>query len=78
MSASNRSALRPGDDASCLNLYEPRNPRIVAPREAFIREGRFAFGHRSLRLTPSVRIRWLLLEKTLEPVSSPSSPTPTR
>jgi predicted lysophospholipase L1 biosynthesis ABC-type transport system permease subunit len=23
--------LLPGDDASCLNLYEPRNPRILAP-----------------------------------------------
>ena len=22
--------LRPGDDASCLNLYQPRNPRILA------------------------------------------------
>ena len=35
--------LRPGDDASCLNLYEPRNPRIVAPRASFIAAGRFAF-----------------------------------
>jgi hypothetical protein len=23
--------VRPGDDASCLNLYQPRNPRILAP-----------------------------------------------
>jgi putative ABC transport system permease protein len=29
--------LRPGDDASCLNLYQPRNPRIMAPPAAFIR-----------------------------------------
>ena len=27
--------LRPGDDASCLNLYQPRNPRILAPPPAF-------------------------------------------
>ena len=26
--------LRPGDDASCLNLYQPRNPRILAPPAA--------------------------------------------
>jgi ABC-type lipoprotein release transport system permease subunit len=26
--------LRPGDDASCLNLYRPRNPRILAPAGA--------------------------------------------
>jgi ABC-type lipoprotein release transport system permease subunit len=29
--------LRPGDDASCLNLYQPRNPRILAPPPAFLR-----------------------------------------
>jgi ABC-type lipoprotein release transport system permease subunit len=23
--------MRPGDDASCLNLYQPQNPRILAP-----------------------------------------------
>ena len=28
--------VRPGDDASCLNLYEPKNPRILAPRDSFI------------------------------------------
>jgi ABC-type antimicrobial peptide transport system permease subunit len=27
--------LRPGDDASCLNLYQPRNPRILAPVDSF-------------------------------------------
>jgi ABC-type lipoprotein release transport system permease subunit len=27
--------LRPGDDASCLNLYQPRNPRILAPVASF-------------------------------------------
>ena len=59
--------VRPGDDASCLNLYEPRNPRIVAPREAFVREGRFAFGA-SLAETDAERANpWLLLEKSLEP-----------
>jgi putative ABC transport system permease protein len=35
--------MRPGDDASCLNLYQPRNPKIVAPPDAFINENRFAF-----------------------------------
>ena len=28
--------VRQGDDASCLNLYEPRNPRILAPGETFL------------------------------------------
>src|SRR5687768_2307712 len=35
--------VRPGDDTSCLNLYQPRNPKIVAPPEPFIRDNRFTF-----------------------------------
>jgi ABC-type lipoprotein release transport system permease subunit len=31
--------LRPGDDASCLNLYEPRNPRILGVPKQFRDEG---------------------------------------
>ncbi|HSD45546.1 MAG TPA: FtsX-like permease family protein, partial [Pyrinomonadaceae bacterium] len=27
--------VRPGDDTSCLNLYQPRSPKIVAPPESF-------------------------------------------
>ena len=55
--------LLPGDDASCLNLYEPRNPRIVAASESFLREGRFAF-QSSLATTDAERANpWLLLEK---------------
>src|SRR5262245_14124374 len=38
-----RLRLRPGDDASCLNLYQPRNPRILGAPEGFIGESRFAF-----------------------------------
>jgi putative ABC transport system permease protein len=35
--------LRPGDDASCLNLYEPTNPRILGVGQRFIDAGRFTF-----------------------------------
>ena len=56
--------LRPGDDASCLNLYAPQNPRIVAPRDAFLDEGRFAF-QQSLAVTDAERANpWLLLRRT--------------
>jgi hypothetical protein len=55
--------LLPGDDASCLNLYEPRNPRILAPRDAFLAEGRFAFQD-SLASTEAERANpWLLLNR---------------
>jgi hypothetical protein len=53
--------LLPGDDASCLNLYEPRNPRILAPRDSFLAAGRFAFQD-SLASTEEERANpWLLL-----------------
>lgn len=55
--------LLPGDDASCLNLYAPVNPRIIAPRESFIDEGRFAF-QASLAATDAERANpWLLLRR---------------
>ena len=54
-----------GDDASCLNLYEPTNPRILAPKASFIAKGRFAF-RRSLASTEAERQNpWLLLERDL-------------
>lgn len=56
--------LLPGDDASCLNLYEPRNPRILAARESFLDEGRFVF-QGSLASTDAERANpWLLLQRT--------------
>ena len=50
--------LRPGDDASCLNLYQPRNPRILAPPAAFLRAARFRFQDSLVR----TQNPWLLLE----------------
>jgi len=35
--------LRPGEDASCLNLYEPRTPRILGASRAFTALRRFSF-----------------------------------
>ena len=53
--------LLPGDDASCLNLYEPRNPRILAPRDSFLAAGRFTF-QASLASNDVERANpWLLL-----------------
>jgi putative ABC transport system permease protein len=53
--------LLPGDDASCLNLYEPKNPRILAPRDEFLKDGRFDF-QSSLAASDAERENpWLLL-----------------
>src|SRR6185295_17669177 len=60
-----RFRVRPGDDASCLNLYEPRDPRIIGAGQAFIEEGRFGFQD-SLAETKEERDNpWLLLNREL-------------
>ena len=53
--------LRPGDDASCLNLYQPRNPRILAPPASFLRNAHFAFQDSA----PHTANPWLLLDSPL-------------
>ncbi len=35
--------LRPGDDASCLNLYQPKQPRVLGVTDGFIDADRFTF-----------------------------------
>ena len=52
----------PGDDASCLNLYEPRQPRIIAAGPSFIAANRFSF-QQSLATSPEDRANpWQLLD----------------
>jgi ABC-type lipoprotein release transport system permease subunit len=53
----------PGDDASCLNLYEPTNPRILAPRDSFLAAGRFAFQGSLASTDEERRNPWLLLQR---------------
>jgi putative ABC transport system permease protein len=61
-----RVRLRPGDEASCLTLYKPTNPRIIAPEPSFIDEGRFAFSG-SLAATPDERANpWRLLDRRFD------------
>ena len=55
--------LRPGDDASGLNLYRPQEPRILGATAQFIAAGRFAFD-RSIAATDEDRANpWRLLER---------------
>jgi putative ABC transport system permease protein len=55
--------VRPGDDTSCLNLYQPTNPRIVAPRDSFLAEGRFSFQSSAARSDDERRDPWMLLRR---------------
>jgi ABC-type lipoprotein release transport system permease subunit len=58
-----RFRVRPGDDASCLNLYQPANPKIIAPADDFIRSNRFVF-QGSLASSPEEKENpWLLLQR---------------
>jgi putative ABC transport system permease protein len=61
-----RFRIRPGDDASCLNLYRPTAPTIVAPEPGFIEDGRFTFSA-SLAETDAERENpWRLLERPVQ------------
>ena len=58
--------VRPGDDTSCLNLYQPRNPKIVAPPDVFIRDNRFTFQNSVPATDEEKENPWLLLNRQLE------------
>ncbi|MDQ3213913.1 MAG: ABC transporter permease [Acidobacteriota bacterium] len=58
-----RFRLRAGEDTSCLNLYRPTNPTIVAPEPGFIESSRFSFAS-SMAQTEAERANpWLLLQR---------------
>jgi ABC-type lipoprotein release transport system permease subunit len=58
-----RFRVRTGDDASCLNLYQPREPRVLGATSEFVREHRFAFGSSLAASAEEKSNPWLLLEK---------------
>ena len=61
-----RFRLRPGDETSCLTLYRPTNPRIIAPERRFFDQPRFSFAS-SLAASPDERQNpWRLLERTFD------------
>jgi hypothetical protein len=69
-----RFRLRAGEDASCLNLYQPRKPRILGVPDTFIREGRFTFGA-TLAETEAERANpWELLRRRPAPAREGEPP----
>jgi hypothetical protein len=67
-----RFRLRPGDETSCLTLYRPANPRIIAPEPRFFDRPRFSFAA-SMADTPEELVNpWLLLNRTLEDGAIPA------
>lgn len=60
-----RFRVRPGDDASCLNLYQPRNPRILGATDEFIQSGDFSFQDSKAQTMEERGNPWLLLNREL-------------
>ena len=67
-----RFRLRPGEDASCLNLYQAKDPRVLAPSPAFVAEGRFGFGATAAETPAEEANPWLLLDREFEDGAIPA------
>ena len=59
-----RFRLRPGEDGSCLNLYKPTSPRIIAPARPFVDAGGFRFAASLAESDAERGNPWLLLDRT--------------
>jgi putative ABC transport system permease protein len=55
----------PGEDASCLNLYQPASPRILGASRRFLDSGRFTFQGSIATKGPERANPWRLLEQPL-------------
>ena len=61
-----RFRLRPGDETSCLTLYKPANPRIIAPEPRFYEEPRFSFAESMAETAEERANPWRLLARTFD------------
>jgi putative ABC transport system permease protein len=66
-----RFRVRPGEDASCLNLYRPTNPTLIAPEAGFIESNRFTFASSMAESDAERANPWLLLRRQFEDGSVP-------
>lgn len=57
--------LRPGDDASCLNLYQAQQPRLLGVTPDVIQRGGFAWARTEADDEASRTNPWLLLDRDL-------------
>ena len=57
--------VKPGDDASCLNLYRPQQPRVLGLPRRMIERGGFVFAASDAKSPQQRENPWLLLEKKL-------------
>jgi ABC-type lipoprotein release transport system permease subunit len=78
LAATTTIALRskPGDDASCLNLYQPRRPTVLGVPPAMIARGGFAWAASAASSGAEQENPWRLLEKPLPPDPDGVTPIP--
>jgi putative ABC transport system permease protein len=58
--------VRAGDDASCLNLYQPRKPRLLGVPASLVERGGFRFADSLAKTDDEKRNPWLLLGRTFD------------
>jgi putative ABC transport system permease protein len=56
--------FRPGDDASCLNLYQTTQPRILGANDSFVDRGGFSWSGNAATDDAERANPWLLLKKS--------------
>ncbi len=57
--------VRPGDDASCLNLYQSSQPRVLGMPSRFLQRGGFAWAATSATTAEERANPWMLLDKDI-------------
>jgi ABC-type antimicrobial peptide transport system permease subunit len=58
--------VRAGDDASCLNLYQPRKPRLLGVPPSLVQRGGFRFADSLAKSDDEKHNPWLLLNRTFD------------
>jgi ABC-type antimicrobial peptide transport system permease subunit len=56
--------IRSGDDASCLNLYQPRRPRLLGVPGSLVERGGFKFAAAEAKTDEERKNPWLLLNSS--------------
>ncbi|HEX7450152.1 MAG TPA: ABC transporter permease, partial [Pirellulales bacterium] len=57
--------VKPGDDASCLNLYQPTEPRVLGVPDEMIERGGFAWSATAATTAEEEKNPWRLLDRPL-------------
>jgi hypothetical protein len=60
--------VRAGDDISCLNLYQPRRPRVLGVPERLVKRGGFAFAATAARTPEEEANPWTILRRPDGPI----------